>query len=76
MTEAHAAQHFACLVGDIRTMRRACAAMDVLLELLRNDATAANKYRRHGLLTALELVAHSLDERANFLAHDLLKGDA
>lgn len=76
MTEAHDAQHFACLVGDVRTMRRASEAMGVLLDLLRDDATAANEYQRHGLLTALELVAHNLDERADFLVHDVLKGDA
>lgn len=76
MTEAQAAEHFACLVGDVRTMRRASDAMCAVLDVLSDNDTAADANRLHGLLTALELVAHNLDERADFLAHEVLKGDA
>jgi len=76
MTEAQAAQNHACLVGDIRTMRRASHAMCAVLDVLSDGDNAADANRLHGLLAALELVAHSLDERADFLAHDVLKGDA
>lgn len=76
MTDMQNAQNYACLVGDVQTMRRASHAMSAVLDILSDDDTATDANRLHGLLAALDLVAHSLDERADFLVHDVLKEDA
>lgn len=70
MTDMQIAQHYACLTGDIRFMRRTSRAMNAVLGVLRDENT--DIFHVDGLLEALDILTHGLDERADFLAHDII----
>lgn len=61
----------AALTGDARTMDRASTALAAITQCLQDDAILANAFRRDGLLTAIDIIAGDLSNRADFLRETL-----
>ena len=57
----------AALSGDACTMERTSSALAAIAQCLQDDATLANAFRRDGLLTAIDIIAGELADRADFL---------
>ncbi|MGM0703351.1 MAG: hypothetical protein ACQEUG_13240 [Pseudomonadota bacterium] len=55
----------AALSGDARTMARASSALAAITESLYDSEMTP--FRRDGLLTAIDIIADELGERADFL---------
>lgn len=65
----------AAFSGDARTMDRAATAICGITRALQNDDIGEDTLTRPSLLVALELVAASLDERAEFVRDEVLDKD-
>ncbi|WP_016855998.1 hypothetical protein [Halomonas smyrnensis] len=61
--------------GDARTMGRASSAITGIVAALRSDEVAECHITRSRLLTALELAAETLDERADYLRDEVMGSD-
>ncbi|MCE8053181.1 hypothetical protein HOP61_17965 [Halomonas daqingensis] len=67
----------AAVHGDCRFMRRISAAQGAIAAVLMDDMKGTNPlndYHRYGLVTALELPAVELEERAAFIEEQVFTG--
>ncbi|MBB3190658.1 hypothetical protein [Halomonas cerina] len=62
----------AAFSGDVRCMEEAGLAIHAIADVLGDEAIELNGHQREGLIQALKLAAKSLDDRAVFIAVEVL----